>query len=72
METTIEQRTENRTTVTWPVSIWLPPNRRVFKCANDRTNSGGPNYRDEFSSYGIAGEREGAICPHQMRAGGSS
>ena len=30
METTVEQRTEQRTKLSWPVSIWLPQANRFF------------------------------------------
>ncbi len=30
METTVEQRTEERTKLSWPVSIWLPEANRFF------------------------------------------
>ena len=30
MQATIEQRTENRNTVSWPVSVWMPDANRFF------------------------------------------
>jgi len=30
MEATVEQRKEKRTTLTWPVSIWIPEANRFF------------------------------------------
>ncbi len=30
METTVEQRSETRTSLSWPVSIWLPEANRFF------------------------------------------
>ena len=30
METLVEQRTESRTQISWPVSIWLPQANRFF------------------------------------------
>ena len=36
METTIEQRTDTRTKLSWPLSLWLPDANRFFngRCAN--------------------------------------
>ncbi len=41
METLVEQRTESRTSVTWPVSMWLPEANRFFNCRSSNISRTG-------------------------------
>lgn len=41
MDTLVEQRTETRTQINWPVSIWLPQANRFFNGYSDNISKSG-------------------------------
>ncbi len=41
VETLVEQRTETRTTLSWPVSVWLPQANRFFNGKSSNISKGG-------------------------------
>ncbi len=41
METLIEQRTESRTELSWPVSVWLPDANRFFNGKSSNVSKSG-------------------------------
>ncbi len=41
METMVEQRREGRTTLSWPVSVWLPEANRFFNGRSANISKGG-------------------------------
>lgn len=41
METLVEQRTESRTQLSWPVSVWMPQINRFFNGYSDNISKSG-------------------------------